>query len=382
MFTSQLVPVARIGAGATSEVFEYRHPVLSRCVAVKLFSDSDDKTIDHERRMLSSLDSPFISHYYGQTQIQNSRAFVLEACEGSTLLNLVSAEHEVAPPRVQAILCQLVLALEYLHEVAHIIHRDVKLENIIVGPEDRAKLIDFGVARVATPATATFCGSLAYIAPEVMRGLPYTGAVDVWGLGVCLYAMVYGRLPFADENAKRLIDKVLYTEPAHPADDEAADLIARMLEKDPAKRATIAAIKEHPFVDKEVLAKYERMAGMEDVRLAVSRKEDVDMSVVEKMEEMGFRKEEVVEALVGRCDDEATMTYRSMRGEKVQAVLDRVGESKSLPNLARLALARPVMGKRRQTDVRNVIVKPQLADGSQKKTMSTARASWLLRARY
>ena len=100
------------------------------------------------------------------------------------------------------------------------------------------------------------------------------------------------------------------------------------------------------------------------------------------MEEMGFRKEEVVEALVGRCDDEATMTYRSMRGEKVQAVLERVSESKSLPNLAKLGLTRPVMGRRRQTDVRNVIVKPQMADGSQKRSMSTARASWLLRARY
>ena len=146
---------------------------------------------------------------------------------------------------------QLLSALEYVHTTLHIVHRDIKAENVLLDKNFNARLIDFGLCNTwQNGMLLTSCGSLCYASPEIVAGRPYSTPTDIWSLGCLLFAMAVGTLPFYDSNQKRLAQKILYGQPVMPStlSDELADLLTKLLVKDPNERATIQQIKEHPWV--------------------------------------------------------------------------------------------------------------------------------------
>lgn len=157
---------------------------------------------------------------------------------------------------VQRIFIQLINALEYLHTECRIIHRDVKLENIMLDDETNVKLIDFGLSKEIEEDSfkGTACGSPAYVAPEIIKREDYGFPADVWAAGVVLYVMVIGRLPFSDLSVPGLLHKIVTEDLAFPdnleLDTDLRELLVRMFDKNPTSRITIPEIKRSPWLRK------------------------------------------------------------------------------------------------------------------------------------
>lgn len=150
---------------------------------------------------------------------------------------------------------QLMGALEYCHSL-NICHRDLKPENILLKGNGQVKIADFGMAALQQNPhhqLQTACGSPHYAAPELLRHQPYKGsAVDIWSMGVILYAMLAGRLPFDDHDMNVMLSKAKraeYSMPRHLS-IEAQDLIRKILVAQPANRITMKAMWKHPLVKK------------------------------------------------------------------------------------------------------------------------------------
>ena len=143
--------------------------------------------------------------------------------------------------------------MEYMHE-KNVSHRDLKLENIMIDKYAHIRLIDFGFSSLNTMMT-TCCGSIPYCAPEILSGQNYTKSADIWSLGIILYAILQGCLPFYHSNINMLAFIICSNEPyfTPSMDPSARDLIIKMLIKDPEQRITLNEIKEHPFVKQSKL---------------------------------------------------------------------------------------------------------------------------------
>ncbi|XP_012275881.1 testis-specific serine/threonine-protein kinase 2 isoform X2 [Orussus abietinus] len=139
----------------------------------------------------------------------------MEYAQNGSLLDVIRRDIYIDEGRGRRWLRQLVDAVDYCHERG-VVHRDIKCENLLMDQDMNIKLSDFGFARGhmkpkngIAQLSETFCGSYAYASPEILRGIPYQPQMsDVWSMGVVLYAMVYGRLPFDDTNYAQLLKQV------------------------------------------------------------------------------------------------------------------------------------------------------------------------------
>ena len=138
---------------------------------------------------------------------------------------------------------QIILGLGALHEQGYM-HRDMKLENIMIDQNGYIKLIDFGLAKLIGHEATTLCGTAEYMAPEMVSEVGHEFAVDWWATGILLYEMVVGITPFFNKNRYQLFENIKGKRPKFPDrsrysieySDEIVDLISRLLEKDPQKR--------------------------------------------------------------------------------------------------------------------------------------------------
>lgn len=155
--------------------------------------------------------------------------------------------------KVQKTFSQLVGAVAYVHQ-QHCVHRDLKLENILLDKHENVKLLDFGFAREYEGKTnylQTFCGTICYSAPEMLKGEKYAGEkVDVWSLGIILYALLCGELPFDDDDDDVTRRKILGEDPTYPdhLPPEALSLLKQLLSKRPFPRPSLQDILNHPFL--------------------------------------------------------------------------------------------------------------------------------------
>lgn len=172
---------------------------------------------------------------------------------GDELYNYLSRHGRLATEKVQKIFTQLVGAVSYVHHMS-CVHRDLKLENILLDKNENVKLCDFGFTRGYEGKTShlqTFCGTVCYSAPEMLRGEKYAGEkVDVWSLGIILYALLTGELPFEDDDDMVTKHKILATEPRYPETipPEAKPLLVKLLSKRPLLRPSLAEILTDPFL--------------------------------------------------------------------------------------------------------------------------------------
>eukprot|EP00158_Paraphelidium_tribonemae_P005913 Partr_v1_DN27587_c0_g1_i2_m30046 putative serine threonine-protein kinase len=191
---------------------------------------------------------------------------------------------------------QILSAVEYCHQNS-VIHRDLKPENLLLDDYGNIKIIDFGFGNTfhRDRLLDTYCGSPFYAAPEMIQGIRYIGPeVDVWSLGVILYALLSGRLPFDATSMNELYEKIAkgkYTCPAHFSPG-AINLISIMLKTDPKKRATLEKIRSHPWVTENSIVPVESYVP--------SRETIVSQPQCDSLMELvsyGFRKDEVERTL-------------------------------------------------------------------------------------
>jgi Tol biopolymer transport system component len=258
--------VDKLGEGGMGAVYRARDTKLNRDVALKVlpeaFANDPDRLsrFEREAQLLAALNHPNIAQIYGVEDAGGVRALVMELVPGRTLEELIQAG-PLPLAEASAIARQLADALEAAHD-AGIIHRDLKPANIKVTDDGRVKVLDFGLAKAlqmtsgsgpsaiaetamvtspAVTALGVILGTAAYMAPEQARGRATDRRADVWAFGAILYEMLTGRRPFKGDNISETIASLLRDEPdwtALPADTPVSvrRLLARCLEKDPAKR--------------------------------------------------------------------------------------------------------------------------------------------------
>jgi BR serine/threonine kinase len=242
-----------LGSGATGKVKLAEHRATGARVAIKIIrkttvEDQPDLAVKIRREisLMRLLHHPHLLSLVDVLESAQHLYIILEYAEHGELFDYLTSHGSLSVEEGMRIFRQVVYGLEFLHSHG-ICHRDLKPENILLDHNDSVKIGDFGFARWMRFAHAdTSCGSPHYAAPEIVRGETYDGCKsDIWSAGVVLYTLLSGTLPFDDTSMRALLEKVKqgkFRMPDFPA--EIKDLVARMLEVDPAKRITIAQIKE------------------------------------------------------------------------------------------------------------------------------------------
>lgn len=218
----------------------------------KIETEADLIRIRREIQIMSSVQHPNIIHIYEVFENKEKMVLVMEYAAGGELYDYLSDRKVLSEHEARRIFRQIATAVFYCHK-HKICHRDLKLENILLDQVGNAKIADFGLSNVfdETRLLNTFCGSPLYASPEIVKGTPYHGPeVDCWSLGVLLYTLVYGAMPFDGSNFKRLVKQISqsdYFEPKKPS--PASVLIKEMLTVCPARRADIEKICTHWWVN-------------------------------------------------------------------------------------------------------------------------------------
>lgn len=241
-----------IGHGATSTVFLARRVSDGAHVCVKVMPKSPSANYEREIENFKKAKHRNIAELYDVIDEPDNVCLVTEYAVGGSLTKLMFAG-KIADNVIHKLFVELIGALEYLHTTLHVIHRDIKPDNLMFGKNMDLKLIDFGFSKEIpeSPEKATACGSPAFVAPEVIKREKYSFGCDIWSAGIILYLMTTGRLPFDDPNVSNLINKIVTTPVSFPnekaIDPSLKTLIEGMLEKDPLKRYTIADIKKNSW---------------------------------------------------------------------------------------------------------------------------------------
>ena len=205
---------------------------------------------------------------------------------------------------MQKIFTQLVGAVAYIHG-KQCVHRDLKLENVLLDKSENVKLCDFGFTREYDGTSnylSTFCGTLCYSAPEMLRGEKYAGEkVDVWSLGIVLYALLRGELPFDEDDDAATKAKILKDEPTYPENfpPQAKILISRLLSKRPLYRPTLGDILTDPFLAEHAPAQQAILKLSQPAPFTT----DLEKITLERMRSAGVDIDNVIEnVLAQRCD--------------------------------------------------------------------------------
>ncbi|KXZ49233.1 hypothetical protein GPECTOR_22g824 [Gonium pectorale] len=249
-----------IGEGGFCQVRLAVHHLSQRRVAVKVIDRSklvdpnEAKRMQREIRVMKHLSHQCVIKLFEVVESPRHLFLVMEHAPSGSLLDYVRARKRLPESDACLFFQQIVASLEYCHS-REVVHRDIKLENILLDAEQRMKLIDFGLSAFFVPGKRlrVHCGSPSYAAPEIVARKAYEGPpVDVWSLGVVLFAMVAGYLPFhaSGGNKQELCNKIMagqYTAPEWLS-APMKDLLARMLTTDPDKRITFQQVWQHSWV--------------------------------------------------------------------------------------------------------------------------------------
>ncbi|VDN55909.1 unnamed protein product [Dracunculus medinensis] len=249
-----------MGSGTYGKVsLAYDHKT-EREVAVKLIKKSaienkqDLVRIRREIRIMSALKHPNIIQIFEVFENRDKIILVMEYASGGELYDYVGKYGSLPEAEARRIFRQITSAVLYCHK-HQVVHRDLKLENILLDHSNNAKIADFGLSNYFSDKTllTTFCGSPLYASPEIINGTPYRGPeVDCWSLGILLYTLVYGSMPFDGRDFNRMVRQIkrgAYFEPDTPS--TASMLIRNMLRVNPERRADIYEIANHWWLNLE-----------------------------------------------------------------------------------------------------------------------------------
>nr|XP_033803380.1 hormonally up-regulated neu tumor-associated kinase [Geotrypetes seraphini] len=245
----------KLGEGSFAKVREGLHVLTGEKVAVKVIDKKKakkdtyvTKNLRREGQIQQMIRHPNIAQLLDILETENSYYLVMELCPGGNLMHKIYEKRCLEENEARQYIKQLVLAVEHLHR-AGVVHRDLKIENLLLDIDDNIKLIDFGLSNCAgllgyTDPFSTQCGSPAYAAPELLARKKYGAKVDVWSIGVNMYAMLTGTLPFTVEPFslralyQKMVEKEMNPLPGHLS-PVAINFLRSLLEPDPAKRPNI-----------------------------------------------------------------------------------------------------------------------------------------------
>ncbi len=240
-----------LGRGGAGRVYRVRNLRLGRLEALKVLTDSGEEAASFSRRftqeaqLAASLRHPNIITVYDYGDTEGMLWFSMELVEGQSLASVLSSSGQLSEVDTVAVALPILDALAYIHERG-IVHRDVKPSNVMLDRTGAPKLMDFGVAKAPESSTRTTTGAVlgspAYLAPEQFAGLPVDGRTDVYSLGVTLYELLTGALPFGIGSPLQVMVTRLSGEPEAitvrrpDLDPELAEIVTRAFARDPDDR--------------------------------------------------------------------------------------------------------------------------------------------------
>lgn len=227
--------------------------------------EAREERIVREAAMLNLLVHPNICRLYDVLICDDFFCLFLEYIEGGQMLEYILSNGKIPEAQSRQFFLQLLSAVDYCHRNS-IVHRDLKIENALIDQQGNVKLIDFGLANFynSNDHLKTFCGSLYFAAPELLRGNAYVGPeVDVWSLGIILFVLVCGHVPFDDQNLSVLHQKIKNCDLQVPDDIslECRNLIMQMIVADSKCRATLPQVMRHPWLKGRPVARYDARRG-------------------------------------------------------------------------------------------------------------------------
>jgi len=333
----------QIGSGTFASVWKGRHKILGNNIAIKAIpknnlTDSQKVTrFAREVNLLKQMDHPMISQLYSVMENDHYHFLIMEYVENGDLLSFVNKNGKLIDPIARRYFMQLISVLEYLHKEKKIAHRDLKAENIMLDRYYNIRVIDFGLSNSFSdekPDLNTACGSPAYVPPEMIKGQPYTSAADIWSAGILLYAITVGKLPFEDRNMQTMLHYIVNAKPVFPPfiSSALADLITKMLIKNPQERITLDRIKEHPWFSpmeyNNIISFSKKSLELPDGKLSLESEYYCDPEIVPQMSIYGIDTSLLKQKLLLSEYDETTAIYRILKREKLTEDMKNISRNK------------------------------------------------------
>ena len=264
--------VAELGRGGMGVVYKGFETSLNRYVAIKVLADSlaHDEAVKErflrEARSMAALNDPHIIQIYFIGDDEGQTYFVMEFVEGESLGSMLKREGKLSVEQSAKVLQQTAMGLSTAHDRG-VVHRDIKPGNLMINSRGAVKIADFGIAlsnhdlSKKLTTTGEFVGTPGYLSPEVCLGKPVDQRSDIFSLGIVMFEMLTGRMPFTDESPLGLMLEVVKAEIPDvreinaDVDPEIARILDRMIAKDPAERyqnchELISELSVHPLVAK------------------------------------------------------------------------------------------------------------------------------------
>ena len=297
-----------LGSGGFAKVVQAIHIPTGERVAVKIMDKnqifSEPLNLNRIRREIAIL--KIVRHkniikLYELMETPHKIYLVMEYCNGGELFDYIVSKQHLTEKQACHFFHEIIDSLEYLHSL-NIVHRDIKPENLLLDTTQKQislKLIDFGISNCYSPEKllTTPCGTASYAPPEMHKGEEYYGLLsDVWSAGVVLYAMVFGYLPFCEDDEDTNITNIIegnYEIPEE-ASPELADLLIHLLDINPLTRYDLEQIKKHPWFN--IVKPYVSYPGV----IEGYHRIPIDMKIVEACEQYGYDRNKIIQS-VKKC---------------------------------------------------------------------------------
>jgi NIMA (never in mitosis gene a)-related kinase len=232
-----------------------------KTVDTSRMSSKERKGALNEAKVLAALKHPYIVAYRESYMNGNSLCIVMDYAEGGDLFKVIDKNRrkyqKLGEPKIRRWVTQILLALKYLHD-KHILHRDLKSQNIFLSGSGRVKLGDFGISRVLENTNCfarTSIGTPYYLAPEICQQKPYSWSADIWAVGCVTYELAMLKVPFDAQDFKQLCNRIVRG-PSPKLSKEWSnslrDMCAAMLATDARKRPSASELLQWPVVQEEI----------------------------------------------------------------------------------------------------------------------------------
>ena len=310
-----------IGEGTFGKVKLAHHRLTNTQVAVKvvdkIYAPAVIREVETWRRLRHH---PNIAYLYELMVSESKIYMVMEHVSEGEVFHFIEDHGPIVEQEAKRLFRQLVKAIQFCHD-NNIVHRDLKLENVMLDKDVNVKLIDFGFTREYESKSKlldTFCGSSAYAAPEMISNQKYSGPeADIWSLGVVLYTMICGYLPFDDDNEKRVHDKILNLTYEFPdsISEDAKDLVRSIVKLKPSERLSIPEILKHRWFDSytpvdEDPSYLERSTSKDsDLSNFITKRSVMEKVLLLHMHHLGFQCQSLLKSLRDNLCDQASSIF-------------------------------------------------------------------------
>ncbi|XDV30870.1 hypothetical protein PO909_033701 [Leuciscus waleckii] len=320
--------IRTLGKGNFAVVKLARHKVTKTQVAIKIIdktrlNSANLEKIYREVQIMKLLNHPHIIKLYQVMETKDMLYIVTEYARNGEMFDYLTSNGRMSENDARKKFWQILTAVDYCHR-HHIVHRDLKTENLLLDANMNIKLADFGFGNFynAGEPLSTWCGSPPYAAPEVFEGKEYEGPqLDIWSLGVVLYVLVCGSLPFDGDSLPALRQRVTEGRFRIPffMSQDCENLIRKMLVVDPAKRISVAQIKQHRWMLADASAPHQTLSlSLTDYN---SNLGDYSEPVLGIMQTLGIDRQRTVESLQNSSYNHFSAIY--------YLLLERVKEHRS-----------------------------------------------------